>query len=482
MTTAPLSAPSARPERALASLPEIRHHLRTSRQPVFYVSRTATNLLGIDRWVRGFSFITLVDSWDGAHPRVFTPGIPQDEAPAGGMQVVNWLLRNADVQQHIAERTPEGMRPQIVIAFFNEETEEICAELGYDLCMPSVALRKHVDSKIITTQLGNEAGAPSVPNILTVVESWEDLLAKADAAGLGRDLVVQSEYGDSGRTTFFVTEQPHYDAIADWIHGREVKVMRRINHRPLAAEVTLTSSGPVIGPCLNEITGHPELTSYRGGWAGSELGPNVLEGDTLHSARELIRRFSERLGEEGYRGVLEVSVLLDTDTGEVYLGELNPRISGSSSLSTMTAAAYADLPLFALHILEFAGVPFAFDSGEVNDRWAKLAATDVWSTLIIKHVGGETERITEAPRSGRYDVDAEGELSFAAVETDWLQLRDESDAYFLRFLGPGDRRERDDDLGILVTRRTLLENGELTPVAKRLITSIRGHYSGIPAI
>lgn len=465
----------------LSSLPEIRHHLRTSEQPVFYVSRTATNLLGIDRWVRGFSFITLVDSWDGAHPRVFTPGVPQSEAPGGGVNVANWLLRNKKVQDHIREHTPTGFTPQIVIAFFNTETEALCAELGYELIMPSVALRAHVDSKIVTTQLGNEAGALSVPNILTIVESWEDLLAKAAAAGLGEDLVVQSAYGDSGRTTFFVTEEPHYDAIADWIHGREVKVMKRINHRPLAAEVTLTASGPVIGPCLNEITGHPEMTPFRGGWAGSELAPTVLEGAPLTAARDLIQRFSERLGEEGYRGVFEVSVLLDTDSGDVYLGELNPRISGSSSLSTMTAAAFADLPLFAMHILEFSGVPFALSVDEVNERWAELASTDVWSTLIIKHVDGETERITEAPPSGRYDVDGEGNLSFAAVEPDWLQLRDASEAYFLRFLGESDMREKDDDLGILVTKRTHLEGGALTPFAKQLITSIRGHYVGTPA-
>ncbi|MGO1736857.1 MAG: biotin carboxylase, partial [Leucobacter sp.] len=63
MTTVPHSAPISHSTQMLSSLPEIRHHLRTSEQPVFYVSRTATNLLGIDRWVRGFSFITLVDSW-----------------------------------------------------------------------------------------------------------------------------------------------------------------------------------------------------------------------------------------------------------------------------------------------------------------------------------------------------------------------------------------------------------------------------------
>ena len=34
---------------------------------------TPFNLLGLDRWVRNFNYITYYDAWDGAHPRVFTP-------------------------------------------------------------------------------------------------------------------------------------------------------------------------------------------------------------------------------------------------------------------------------------------------------------------------------------------------------------------------------------------------------------------------
>ena len=40
---------------------------------VIFVGATPFNLLGLDRWVRNFSYITYYDAWDGAHPRVFTP-------------------------------------------------------------------------------------------------------------------------------------------------------------------------------------------------------------------------------------------------------------------------------------------------------------------------------------------------------------------------------------------------------------------------
>src|SRR6201988_5477724 len=57
----------------LNGIAEIRTFFRTNEQPIYFVGPTAFNLLGIDRWVRNFQYLAYYDSWDGAHPRVFTP-------------------------------------------------------------------------------------------------------------------------------------------------------------------------------------------------------------------------------------------------------------------------------------------------------------------------------------------------------------------------------------------------------------------------
>ena len=102
------------------------------------------------------------------------------------------------------------------MVFFDEETERICDELGYDLILPPAALREHLDSKMVTTRLGNEVGVPSVPNVMTTVEDFAGpAQGAAEAAGLGTDLVVQTAYGDSGKTTFFIASE------ADWKKHRQ---------------------------------------------------------------------------------------------------------------------------------------------------------------------------------------------------------------------------------------------------------------------
>ena len=49
------------------------------------------------------------------------------------------------------------------MVFFDEETEKICTELGYDLILPSAALREHLDSKIVTTSWATRRGRPACP-------------------------------------------------------------------------------------------------------------------------------------------------------------------------------------------------------------------------------------------------------------------------------------------------------------------------------
>lgn len=468
----------------IRNVSEARHFFRTNDVPVFFVGATPFNLLGLDRWVRNFSYISYYDAWDGAHPRVFTPANKPPQAFESAEEINNWLLLNAEVRARMAKDLRPGMRPKVAMVFFNEETEHICQELGYDLILPSAELRNRLDSKIIITRLGNEAGVPSVPNVLTKGTNWSDLRAAADKAGLGDSLVVQTPYGDSGKTTYFIANEADWDNHAEGIVGEEIKVMRRINNRPVAVEAVLTRSGTVVGPFLSELCGHSDLTPYEGGWCGNEMHPEVLSASQRARATELVKRMGGVLDKEGYRGFFEVDVLVDTDTDEVYLGELNPRISGASAITNVTAGAYADVPLFLFHLLEYMGVEFDLNIEEINERWEALSGADVWSQMIIKETHPVLEQLTAAPATGQYFLDANGAMVFNRAALDWHMLQSESEAFFLRIYGPGDYRWNGSDLGVLVTKGRLQVHGNGTSTlnirAQHFIDCLRAEFAGVP--
>ncbi len=463
--------------RRLDNISEIRNFFRTNEQPIYFFGPTAFNLLGIDRWVRNFHYIAYYDSWDGAHPRVFAPTNRPEIGFESSEQIVNYLLRDPEVQAYLKKR---GGTPMVAMVFFDEETEEICRELGYTLILPSDSLRRRLDSKIVTTRLGNEAGAPSVPNVLGRASSWPELETLATESGLGSDLVVQTPYGDSGKTTFFITSEEDWAEHRDDIVGQELKVMKRINHLAAAVEACITQHGTIVGPFMTDLTGYPELTPYQGGWCGNDLFPEALSSPQRTSAISYVQRMGDRLGQEGYKGFLEIDVLIDTDTDEVYLGEINPRISGASSMTNVTAGAYADVPLFLFHLLEYMDVDYTIDVAEINERWRELAAVDVWAQLIMKEPKDSVERILAAPRTGSYILQNDGTMVFSHVTNDWHDVTGEDEAFFLRVYGPGDYKFRGADLGVLVTKGRMQRGGELTDRCREYIDGIAGMFRSEP--
>jgi biotin carboxylase len=303
--------------------------------------------------VRGFRYVNTIDCFDGQHPHVMCPPETAHEPFTSIEDINNYLLEHKDAVDHV--RSVSGRRPMAVFLMFDERTEALCEELGIDLCFPPAALRNEIDDTINTTRIADRAGIQSVPHVLARVGSYSKL--REVAGHLGPDLVIQAAYGDSGHTTFFVSSESDYaKCAAEVALAPEVKVMKKIRGRGSAQEACVTRHGTIVGPLMTELVGFPELTPYRGGWCGNELLYDSFDNDTRERARAMTVAFGEELRKMGYRGYFELEYLRDLDTNELYLGEVNPRITGASAMTNLAAFAHADAPLFLFHLLEFSGL------------------------------------------------------------------------------------------------------------------------------
>lgn len=461
------------------TLAEVRDELATSTQPVFYVSRTATHLLGVERYVPGLRFVTLVDSWEGEHPAVFVPGNIPNPAPRGNVNVVNWLLRNPVVREYIAGHTPAGKVPHIMLAFFNEESERICREAGYELIMPSHELRERLDSKMVTTRIGNEAGVQSVPNLLTTITGYEDLIEQSTNAGLGTDLVLQTAYGNSGETTYFVRDREDFDRVASQVTGSstaapEVKVMKRINHVPLAVDAVVMPGGTAVGPILSEVTGHKELTEYAGGWSGNELSPDLMSPETRAEGVEMVRRFGDRLADEGYLGTFGIDLLIDTDTGDVFLGEMNPRLTGTMSISNLLTGPFTELPFIALHLFAYQQPGVRVNAEAISRGSAEVNPTE-WSHMIIRQTRRRPVKLLTVPATGVYRHTS-GRLEFVREARDWHDLKP-GEVFYLCGVSRDAFSTLGTDLGVVYTRNRVQTGAfDLTSDARDLIRAIHALY------
>ena len=448
-------------------------------RPIYFISATNFNLLGMDRWVNRFQYINYIDCFDGRHPNVFVPSeSPHDEFKSIE-DINNHLLQHKEVVDLIERR---GGKPVATFLMFDEKTEELARELGMEVWFPPAKLRQRCDNKMETVRIGEKAGVKSVPNVLAKVTSFEHLMKTAKRHGLGRDLVVQSAFGDSGHTTFFIKDASDFDRHRDGIVNEpELKIMKRINCRGATLEACATQSGTLVGPLLTEVIGARELTPYKGGWCGNEVFPGAFSEEIRHRARDMAEKFGNQLLQEGYRGYFDLDFLIDQESGEVYLGELNPRICGASPMTNHAAFAYADAPLFLFHLLEFSGVPFDLDVRSLNERWAQPHFIDDWSQLVIKYTGDNADIVTNAPASGVYRISVDGDVGYHRLDYDRRAIDSNREAFFLRITGAGDYRYEGADLGILIMRgRSMNHDFTLNERALNWVRGIKRSYAAKP--
>jgi len=455
----------------LNGLTEIYKFFRTYNKPIYFVSASPFNILGLGQLVPTLRYINYFDCFDGVHHRVFTPKDRRAPEFTCLEDVVNHLLTHQETKDFMAKQERGG---HMLAVMFDQKTEQLAKDMGINMIMPSHDLRNHLDSKIITTKIANEAGVASVPNILGRASTYDELIVLAKSAKLGSDLVVQTPYGDSGKTTFFISSAKDWQQYSKLIVDEEIKVMKRIDPRCGTVEAVATKHGTIVGPILSELVGHKELTPFKGGWCGNEGFVNILGASARTKLERMVKKFGERLYKEGYKGTFCIDYLIDKKDGRMYLGELNPRISGASPITNLLTQKYGGVPLLMFHILEHMGIDYEINVREIQKRWRDY---DTWSHVIFKHTGEDVRLLNHVPRSGIWKTTENNDVELVRRTADWSNVSSMNEAFFLRILGPGEYIYKGADMGVLLVRGHMQTKGDkLTPRAKNWVSSMKAQF------
>ena len=228
---------------------------------------------------------------------------------------------------------------------------------------------------------------------------------------------------------------------------------------------------------MTELVGFKELTPYKGGWCGNEIFPNAFTEEIRNKARTYTKQFGDQLYKEGYKGYFELDFLIDKDTNSLYLGELNPRITGISNLTNNAKFAHLDVPLFLFHLLEWMDVNYEIDVDVLSKRWSSEAYMDSWSQLIIKHVPKTVELTLEAPASGIWEMKKNGNIEYKSSDNQRTSITQDNQAFFMRLTDTNDYMYEGVDLGILILQGRLMTDAfQLTERAKKWISAIHSNF------
>jgi hypothetical protein len=476
------SAKRKSPANLLKGVSDIRRYFYRNEVPIYFISATNFNLLGADEWIKGFKFITYIDCFDGLHPNLMSPKTEEPHEEFQSIEDINnYLLTHSEVRDFIESRKMNGKNGKALFLMFDEKTEALAKKAGLEVIFPPAKLRSWLDNKVNTNRVAEKAGVPCVPYVLQPVKNFEHLMQVAAKGKLGNDLVVQTPYGDSGHTTFFIKTKDDYAKYAKEIEAeKECKIMKRINCRGAAMEACVTRHGTIVAPLMTELVGFKELTPYKGGWCGNEIFSDTFTPQIRAKARKYAKKFGDQLLKEGYKGYFELDYLIDKDNGEIYLGELNPRVTGASSITNHAVFALSDMPLHLFHTLEWMNVPYEISVNALNRRWSKPENIDSWGQMVIKYTTDDVQRVTEAPRSGIWRMREDGSIYFWRMDTHRRYVEKDNEAFFLRITRPGDWFYEGADMGILVMRgRMMTDDFQLTERSKKWLAAIRSQFKSM---
>lgn len=463
----------------LTDYESIKNYFKASNQHYLFVSPTGFNVLGMDNWVRNWKNINLIDVFDGEAESVILPEASQFPV-FDSVEEVNEFLINQSTTMDFLKSLKRSEVVNVLFLFFSTDLEALCSSIRANVILPEHKLVQHVDNKLVTTELGNKGGVDSVPNVMTEVNSYSDLMEIADKNNLSHDLVIQKPFGDSGKTTYFISSEDDFKKIAHKIADERVKVMKKIRCTSTAIEGCATREGTYVGPLLGELVGEELLTPYPGGWCGNEFNRTLFSPDTRREARKLTERIGEQLYKAGYKGCFEVDYLIDLDSGKLYLGELNPRLTGITAITNLSHFCQTHLPLLIFHLLEFSDVEFSINADQYNEEAMLSGACEDSGQLIIKHLEKDLQLIVSAPKSGIYKIIENGNLSSLELVTttdDRFAATAQDEVFIFRTMSSDEYAYHGADLAIVFTNFSITNaEGSMNNPASNLVKAIRREF------
>lgn len=446
----------------LKTIKAIHDFFKNNQIPIYYISSSNANLINIGDWVNNFHHINVGDSFDNQFPNLkYLKAVDLKK----NVSVTELALDNFDILKEMKNNA----NTKLVFLSFDKNTEDLAKKYNFEVFNPPFSLFQKLDNKAKIMLIIEQLQIPTTPYIISEIKSYCHLLEITEK--LGNDLVIQSQFGSSGLSTFFIdTERAFEENKSYLITGTQMKIMKRIKCHQFTIDACATRLGTIIGPLMTELIGLPELTFNKGGWCGNEIYQDIVD----QNIRKEIYLHTKKLGDylynkEKFRGCFGIDFLLDIETNTLYFGELNPRITGCGLITNQILNSY-EIPLFLFHLMEYFNIDYNIDVKKFNLDW-EYRNLKSYSQLIINSKN-ESEELTKNIKSGIWKKNGNN-ISFDRFDYRLNSLSGSEEAIILN-VPPFHTTNKGDFLARVVFQGQAKDNnGQLTKFAHEWIQGFR---------
>lgn len=233
-----------------------------------------------------------------------------------------------------------------------------------------------------------------------------DMAGLKDLLNGAESVILQDEQLRGGQGTFAIRDLSDLQIALAYLHkassGTRIVISEHIiNAHERTTQACVTRYGVFVGPLQKQIVGNSLLSNMQAIGTGRYGGGEISAKDPCYGAYDTMLSLTIRIGKliqrMGYRGVFGIDWLIH-ESGQVFLIELNPRLTGITPLLTMRYRDGQDIPFMLLHVLELADMEYSITDTYVNPLPADggLLAVHSWRS--------KPTHLVSFPKPGLYDL------------------------------------------------------------------------------
>ncbi len=339
-------------------LDQVKTLLRTCQGPWAWVGQRGVDAYGVQDFI-SLDAVFCCDFGEAYARRWGTTSLFSVEREIGKRE--NW--GNRDLEK--LWEGPTRKRIETYIGKLNAPINTICyrslkaleQDRRFRVLAPALALKDMFDDKLRQLELFAKLGVKTPKTYICRLD--ETTFAKARDL-LGGPFVVQHPVGSSGENTYFITDQADFDSTRVALGPRQrVKLSKyfpvpSLNSHGIVLKTSQGLHSLAVCPSLQIVgvqgcTDRPEIYCGNDFSAAAKISNSVL--DEICKIMEAVGR---HMGSKGFLGIFGMDFLLHEE--EILALEINPRFQGSTMLLSLLQADRDEIPLPALHVMQFMGL------------------------------------------------------------------------------------------------------------------------------
>ncbi|MBU0660840.1 ATP-grasp domain-containing protein [Patescibacteria group bacterium] len=286
---------------------------------IFYVSRDLERAL----WAKAMPFVSIITN-NTPFAKILAKKYPNIILIESETALDTWqLLEHPQVITKINTQT----LPHILVFKNTKKIESICTKEGWILLNPTATLSNSIEEKITQVEWLDNLASYLPPHRIETLSNivWADT-----------PFILQFNRSHTGSGTLLIHSKETLQELQQKFPHRPVRISTVIDGAMITSNNVVSKDDIIVGNINYQITGLFPFTDQAFATIGNDWGVahTLLDEQQRKEYSTMVHAIGGQLRNSGWRGLFGIDVMIEQNTGKLFLIEINARQAASTTFES----------------------------------------------------------------------------------------------------------------------------------------------------